>query len=377
MKKILSLTIAIVLIIGVVAGGTWAYFSDTETATGNVFTAGTIDISLNPSGGQDVTTVEGYVDLKPCQTGYIPVLITNDGTNPADIWKHIANVENREHGISDAEAAFYAGTPASVDWLISNWIHYDLLACFPFEETYDTIGAAVEANIVKEWVCCTTTWTVDITSVNVPHGFYGIGLVISLDGITPSFQVWYADPGAIPAGYTETGWYYGPYPWGSAPQPVSAVDWIQVNDRDPTDQHFEISIDCAHLGGPGATYYWNMQLRTNNISWVGGAYNWGPDVSGFGFLVNHVGTYEVEIPEAAGFMLTGPHFTGGVECNWIYLGVLQPGESMFVLQSYHLDETVDNWGQSDRVFFDMEFFAQQTEGSPPPPGTELPGYERP
>ncbi|GAI20967.1 unnamed protein product, partial [marine sediment metagenome] len=51
--------------------------------------------------------------------------------------------------------------------------------------------------------------------------------------------------------------------------------------------------------------------------------------------------------------------------------------SMFVLQSYHLDADVGNWGQSDQVVFDMEFFAQQTVGNPPPPGPELPGYAKP
>ncbi len=372
MKKILGLTIAIVLVIGLVAGGTWAIFSDTETTTENVFTAGTIDISLDPSDGQDVVTLEGYVDLKPCQTGYTYTSIHNDGTNPADIWKHIANVENYENGTPEPELEYYADYPESEAYLISNWIHYDLLACKPIVQTYNTDGEDVEADIVKEWVCCTTTWTVDITSENVPHGVYQTGLAISLDGVTPDFQVWYV-PAAVnaPSPYTEVGWYYQPYPWSSAVQAVSEVDWIQVNDRDPTSQHFEISIDCAHLGGTGATYYWAMQLGTNLLTWLGD-YDWG--ASAAGFLVNHVGTYEVIIEEAEGFFLTGTEF--GVECNWIYLGVLQPGESMFVLQSYHLDMSVDNWGQSDRVLFDMEFVAQQVEGEPEPPGTELTGHGR-
>jgi len=128
-----------------------------------------------------------------------------------------------------------------------------------------------------------------------------------------------------------------------------------VNDRDRTDQHFEISIDCAHLGDLGATYYWAMQLRTNLITWLGD-YDWGPNVSGF--LENHVGTYEVEIPEAEGWTLTG---TWPVECQYVYLGVLEPCDYLFVIQSYHLDATVENWGQSDRVLFDMEFVAQQVE----------------
>ena len=35
MKKILGLAVAALLVMGLVGGGTWAYFSDTETSTGN------------------------------------------------------------------------------------------------------------------------------------------------------------------------------------------------------------------------------------------------------------------------------------------------------------------------------------------------------
>jgi len=47
MKKILGLTVAAILVIGLVGGGTWAYFSDTETVSSNAFTAGTLDLNLN------------------------------------------------------------------------------------------------------------------------------------------------------------------------------------------------------------------------------------------------------------------------------------------------------------------------------------------
>ena len=47
MKKILGLSIAVLLVTGLVVGGTLAYFSDTETSTGNLFTAGTIDLEVN------------------------------------------------------------------------------------------------------------------------------------------------------------------------------------------------------------------------------------------------------------------------------------------------------------------------------------------
>ena len=67
-----------------------------------------------------------------------------------------------------------------------------------------------------------------------------------------------------------------------------------------------------------------------------------------------------------------------IECHWMYLGVLEPAEQITVKQSYHLDSEVGNWGQSDKVTFDMDFVAQQIEGTlPPPPGPVLPGHGRP
>jgi spore coat-associated protein N len=47
MKKILGLTVAAMMVMGLVGGGTWAYFSDTETSTTNLFTAGTLDLTVD------------------------------------------------------------------------------------------------------------------------------------------------------------------------------------------------------------------------------------------------------------------------------------------------------------------------------------------
>ena len=46
MKKILIPVMACVLSLGLV-GGAFAYFNDTETSTGNTFTAGTLDLVLS------------------------------------------------------------------------------------------------------------------------------------------------------------------------------------------------------------------------------------------------------------------------------------------------------------------------------------------
>lgn len=93
MKKILlSLsTISAVAILAVV--GTTAYFTDTETSTGNTFTAGTIDIAVdgqNPWTGTNPWVVD---DIKPSTTHYMKFTIKNVGENTADVWKKITNVQ--------------------------------------------------------------------------------------------------------------------------------------------------------------------------------------------------------------------------------------------------------------------------------------------
>ena len=55
MKKILGLTIAFMLLIGMTSIGTWAYFSDVETSGGNVLAAGTLDLKTNDGDGVSQT----------------------------------------------------------------------------------------------------------------------------------------------------------------------------------------------------------------------------------------------------------------------------------------------------------------------------------
>jgi len=114
-KKILGLTLAVVLVIGLVAGGTWAYFSDTETSTGNVFSAGTIDLEVNtenPWTSAAVTTE--LSDLKPCEVGWVTITIKNVGTNPMDVWKRITTVSCAENGTVEPEQDWYAANPGEL-----------------------------------------------------------------------------------------------------------------------------------------------------------------------------------------------------------------------------------------------------------------------
>jgi len=78
MKKILGLAIAAILIITLVGGGTWAYFSDTESSTNNSLTAGTLD--LNVDGGDAAVTTFSVSDVAPGDSGSGNTTLANVGS---------------------------------------------------------------------------------------------------------------------------------------------------------------------------------------------------------------------------------------------------------------------------------------------------------
>jgi predicted ribosomally synthesized peptide with SipW-like signal peptide len=64
MKRII-LSLGVIAIVAIVAvGATRAYFSDTETSTGNTFTAGTLDLTVNGNNGVN-TVLFTSANLKP------------------------------------------------------------------------------------------------------------------------------------------------------------------------------------------------------------------------------------------------------------------------------------------------------------------------
>lgn len=91
MKKILGLTIAFLLAVGILSVGTWAFLVDAETAN-NSITAGTLDMIPNtsgtgPAGKYTVTpggnTINGNVvfqKLLPGDSGNITWVLTDNGT---------------------------------------------------------------------------------------------------------------------------------------------------------------------------------------------------------------------------------------------------------------------------------------------------------
>lgn len=102
MKKILSLTIVALMVIGLVAGGTWAFFSDTETSEDNLFTAGTLNLKV---GASDPTVETISVTANPGDSNAYDWLLKNDGTIAGSLDITFANLVDAENSVNEPEDA--------------------------------------------------------------------------------------------------------------------------------------------------------------------------------------------------------------------------------------------------------------------------------
>src|SRR3989344_3240480 len=118
MKKILLSLAMIVVVAGAVAGGTVAFFNDTETSTGNIFVAGSVDMTVDSFGaiynGNDISNASwsarnltnekffALQDLKPADI-YNRSISIHVASNPAWLCIGRTNLEDDEHDLNDAE----------------------------------------------------------------------------------------------------------------------------------------------------------------------------------------------------------------------------------------------------------------------------------
>jgi len=78
MKRIVGLTIAFVLAVGMIGVGAFAYFSDTETSTVNQLTAGTLDLKTDDADGVSQTLYA--INMAPGDTvGPSTIVLKNSG----------------------------------------------------------------------------------------------------------------------------------------------------------------------------------------------------------------------------------------------------------------------------------------------------------
>ncbi|GAH57550.1 unnamed protein product, partial [marine sediment metagenome] len=267
-------------------------------------------------------------------------VITNVGTNPAEIWKHIGNVENKEHGIVEPEQEYYDEHPNSVNWKLSNWIHYDLMAYKPLGYSWSGTVGNQPVNIDVENGECQVTWTIDFP-METPYdplegnGSLVVGLVIALDGEGngPAFQVHNND--GTDATYPWGTWLVSPwgptitdgwFGWhsGDTNTPVTDLDWVsctgdRYNENNP-DGIFTITIDKCELVGD---IHWALNLAIGSGFWSqhytyeqmaypvatpGPSFNWGTpivDMNLSNYEAASISTLIQEIEEGKGFFLTG------------------------------------------------------------------------
>jgi predicted ribosomally synthesized peptide with SipW-like signal peptide len=108
MRKILGLTVAAVLVMGLVGGGTWAYFSDTESITNNYFAAGTLDLEVDSENPWTSIPCE-IADIAPgANSGDVTITCENIGNLVGDLYIKITNVST-----SDGDLNYPTGTPAA------------------------------------------------------------------------------------------------------------------------------------------------------------------------------------------------------------------------------------------------------------------------
>lgn len=97
--------LVLIAVVGATYAVTRAFFTNTETSTGNVFTVGTLDLQV---GGANGTNVEPFVIENIGATGNISGTkvwtVNNTGTLPGRIYFRLENVLNYENGCNEPEA---------------------------------------------------------------------------------------------------------------------------------------------------------------------------------------------------------------------------------------------------------------------------------
>ncbi|MCK4723587.1 MAG: SipW-dependent-type signal peptide-containing protein, partial [Dehalococcoidia bacterium] len=86
-------------------GGTWAYFSDVETSTGNILTAGTLDLDIGGGDDNVVILQASITDVAPGVGDSDSTLLAVSGTLAGELDITITSIDSEENSIIvDAES---------------------------------------------------------------------------------------------------------------------------------------------------------------------------------------------------------------------------------------------------------------------------------
>jgi predicted ribosomally synthesized peptide with SipW-like signal peptide len=111
MKKILGLTVSALMVMGLVGGGTWAYFSDTESTSGNVLAAGTLNLEVD-SEDTWVTPPINIINIAPGETtANVTIDVANIGNLDGDLYVRINGFTDGGGTNPEPEVTAEAGNP--------------------------------------------------------------------------------------------------------------------------------------------------------------------------------------------------------------------------------------------------------------------------
>jgi spore coat-associated protein N len=124
MKRKVLLSLAIIAAVSSITFAvTRAFFRDTETSTGNIFTVGTLDLAVDDSNG---TNFEPFVIEGIGASGNIEGgktwTVKNVGSLPGKLFFSVANISNLENGCNEPEAEIdtTCGTPGAGEGDLGN-----------------------------------------------------------------------------------------------------------------------------------------------------------------------------------------------------------------------------------------------------------------
>jgi spore coat-associated protein N len=189
MKKILGLMVAALLVIALVGGGTWAYFSDTEQSTNNSLTAGILDLTVDGVNTAVTTFSEGAV--APGESGSGSTTLANAGSMAGELdiaFSTITNTDGTpvEFGVGSgelggvAEMAVYLDIDQSGDWssgdigLKSDATTYNHPTALDYatidsydSDSFDAVIASMAVSAADDFI---VLWQVPTTADNTIQG---------------------------------------------------------------------------------------------------------------------------------------------------------------------------------------------------------------
>jgi len=135
--------LAIGVLVAAVFGASTAFFSDTETSSGNVLQAGGFDLLVN--GSNDTAGLVNLANLEPNSNVTVEKWLKIE-TNPGKVWMHIKDVVNEQGQQTDAEVDEENGVPKDD---LHNYLTYGLY----FDES-DPIIALADGVLLADAVSC-------------------------------------------------------------------------------------------------------------------------------------------------------------------------------------------------------------------------------